>query len=260
MATFADQAAIAIENVRLFNETKEALEHQKASGEVLAAISGSIADAQPVFDKIVKSCERLFAGRIVGLNLVGEDGLIHLGAYLGSGRTGLERIFPLPVNPDSGSGLAIVEARVVHYPDAAAETVPPATRQGCSAVGIQSVIFAPVLWEGRGIGAIFVGRDYVSSFSDKEDRSVAHVLRPGGDRHPERAPVPRDPREERSARSGEPAQVRVPRQHEPRAAHAAERDHRLLGSPERALLRRAEREAGGVRQGHPRLRASICCR
>jgi len=168
MATFADQAAIAIENVRLFNETKEALEQQKASGEVLAAISSSIADAQPVFDKIVQSCERLFAGRIVGLNLVGEDGLIHLGAYLGSGRTGLEQIFPLPVNPDSGSGLAIVEARVVHYPDAKAAAVPPATRQGCAAVGIQSVIFAPVLWEGRGIGAIFVGRDYVSSFSDKE--------------------------------------------------------------------------------------------
>ena len=168
MTTFADQAAIAIENVRLFNETKEALEQQKASGEVLAAISSSIADAQPVFDKIVQSCERLFAGRIVGLNLVGEDGLIHLGAYLGSGRTGLERIFPLPVNPDSGSGLAIVEARVVHYPDATSPTVPPATRQGCAAVGIQSVIFAPVLWEGRGIGAIFVGRDHVSSFTDKE--------------------------------------------------------------------------------------------
>jgi PAS domain S-box-containing protein len=168
MTTFADQAAIAIENVRLFNETKEALEQQKASGEVLAAISSSIADAQPVFDKIVKSCERLFAGRIVGLNLVGEDGLIRLGAYLGSGRAGLEQIFPLPVNPDSGSGLAIVETRVVHYPDATAETVPPATRQGCAAVGIRSVIFAPVLWEGRGVGAIFVGRDHVSSFSEKE--------------------------------------------------------------------------------------------
>jgi signal transduction histidine kinase len=73
------------------------------------------------------------------------------------------------VNSESGSGLAIVEARVVHYPDAQhGEEVPPATRIGCSATGIRSVTFAPVLWQGRGIGAIFVGRDFVSSFSDKE--------------------------------------------------------------------------------------------
>jgi PAS domain S-box-containing protein len=169
MATFADQAAIAIENVRLFNETKEALEQQKASGEVLSVISSSIADAQPVFDKITESCERLFAGFIVGLNLVGDDGLIRNGAYHGPGREGFARIFPLQVNSESGSGLAIVEARVVHYPDAQhGEEVPPATRIGCSATGIRSVIFAPVLWQGRGIGAIFVGRDFVSSFSDKE--------------------------------------------------------------------------------------------
>jgi PAS domain S-box-containing protein len=169
MTTFADQAAIAIENVRLFNETREALEQQKASGEVLAAISSSIADAQPVFDKIIESCERLFAGRIIGLNLVGEDGLIRIGAYHGAGREALERVFPLPVNSDSGSGLAIVEARVVHYPDAQhGAEVPAATRQGCAAVGIRSVIFSPVLWEGRGVGAIFVGRDFISSFSAKE--------------------------------------------------------------------------------------------
>ncbi|HEV8096122.1 MAG TPA: GAF domain-containing protein, partial [Burkholderiales bacterium] len=169
MTTFADQAAIAIENVRLFNETKEALEQQKASGEVLAAISSSIADAQPVFDKIIESCERLFAGRIVGLNLVGEDGLIRIGAYHGTGRENFERIFPLPLDASSGSGLAIVEARIVHYPDAQhGAEVPPATRQGCVAVGIKSVLFSPVLWEGRGVGAIFVGRDFISSFSEKE--------------------------------------------------------------------------------------------
>ena len=63
MRTFGDQAAIALENVRLFNETKEALDQQRASGEVLAAISSSIADTAPVFDKILMSCERLFAGK-----------------------------------------------------------------------------------------------------------------------------------------------------------------------------------------------------
>src|SRR5213596_2020447 len=95
LKTFADQAVIAIQNARLFNETKEALEQQQASGEVLAAISNSIADTKPVFEKILESCERLFAGKTVVINLVGEDGLLHLGAYHGPGREEFEKIFPV---------------------------------------------------------------------------------------------------------------------------------------------------------------------
>jgi PAS domain S-box-containing protein len=168
LETFADQAVIAIENVRLFRETAEALEQQKASGEVLQAISSSIADTAPVFDKILESCQRLFAGTIVGLNLVREDGMLHIGAYHGAHRGEFERIFPIPLAPESGSGLSILERRVVHYPDAEQDEVPERTRRGCKAIGIKSAIFAPVLWEGRGLGAIFVGRDHMSSFSEKE--------------------------------------------------------------------------------------------
>src|SRR5205814_9332446 len=79
--TFADQAAIAIENVRLFNETTEALEPQKASGDVLGTISSSIADAKPVFDKILESCKRLFEGNLIGVNLATPDDLVQLVAY-----------------------------------------------------------------------------------------------------------------------------------------------------------------------------------
>ena len=93
LETFADQAVIAIENVRLFNETKEALDHQKASAEVLQVIELG-ADTKPVFEKILESSERLFAGRNLGICLVGDDGAIHLSAYHGPNREELIAALP----------------------------------------------------------------------------------------------------------------------------------------------------------------------
>ncbi|HET9338715.1 MAG TPA: ATP-binding protein, partial [Casimicrobiaceae bacterium] len=169
LKTFTEQAVIALQNSRLFNETREALEQQKASGEVLAAISSSIADTAPVFEKILESCEHLFSGRIVGINLVGDDGLLHVGAYHGAGREALLAMFPLAVDERSGSGAAIVRRGVVHYPDVdAGPEVPEGTRRACAATGQRAVVFAPMLWEGRGVGVIFVGRPTPGPFSDKD--------------------------------------------------------------------------------------------
>ncbi|MGE5128484.1 MAG: GAF domain-containing protein [Sphingomonadaceae bacterium] len=168
LKTFADQAVIAIENVRLFNETKEALEQQKASAEVLEVIGGSVADTKPVFDKILESCARLFGGRYVGITLVGEDGMVHGGAYRGPSEKEFRNIFPVPLNNDSGTGRAILERRVLHYPDLHASGVPAAVRRGSGPLGTKSMILAPMLWEGKGIGAIVVGREVAGAFTDKE--------------------------------------------------------------------------------------------
>src|SRR5262249_5856264 len=77
LQTFADQAVIAIENVRLFNETKEALEQQTATSEILRAISQSPTDVQPVFDTIVRNAVRL-CGALYGTVTRTEGDLIHL--------------------------------------------------------------------------------------------------------------------------------------------------------------------------------------
>jgi len=91
---------------------REALDQQRASGEVLAAISSSIADTAPVFDKILASCERLFAGKVGQINLIDDDGMVHLAAYHGPGMAEMDNIFPFPVDDRSSTGLSI-ERRAV---------------------------------------------------------------------------------------------------------------------------------------------------
>jgi putative methionine-R-sulfoxide reductase with GAF domain len=135
---------------------------------VLAAISSSIDDTAPVFERILTSCETLFGGKVAGISLIGDDGLIHLREYHGPNREGLERVFPLPADGSSGSGLCVSTMSVVHYPDVDAEAVPENTRIACHAVGYRSVIFAPMMWKERGIGVIFVGRDLQGPFSPQD--------------------------------------------------------------------------------------------
>ncbi|HET9670197.1 MAG TPA: GAF domain-containing protein [Casimicrobiaceae bacterium] len=170
LQTFGDQAAIALENVRLFNETKEALDQQRASGEVLAAISNSIADTGPVFEKILSSAERLFAGNVIAINLVGEDGRIRVAAYRGPNREELERAaFNERDDSSSGTGLAIARREVLHFADVANDpNVPPGMRRGAAVSNVRAAMTAPMLWEGKGLGAIVVGRAYAGAFSGKE--------------------------------------------------------------------------------------------
>ncbi|KPK06801.1 MAG: hypothetical protein AMJ64_08250, partial [Betaproteobacteria bacterium SG8_39] len=166
--TFADQAVIAIENVRLFNETREALERQKASAEVLSAISGSIADTKPVFDKITESCERLFAGDLVGVTVVSDTSQIVLAAYHGPNEAALRDVYPLPLSQDSGTGSAILDAAVKHYADIDAPGVPAGVVAGCRVLQNKAIVFAPLISGGRGIGAIWVGRMRAGAFSERD--------------------------------------------------------------------------------------------
>jgi GAF domain-containing protein len=168
LKTFAEQAVIAIQNARLFNETREALEQQRASGEVLSAISSSISDTTPVFETIMHSCQRLFAGDTVGLTLVRGDGMIDIGAYRGPGGEALRKLFPQPLSRATASGLAILDRKVISYADADADEVPKVTRDSLHAVGMRSATFAPMVSEGRAIGVIWVVRSVTGALSDKQ--------------------------------------------------------------------------------------------
>ena len=164
---FADQAVIAIENVRLFEETKESLEQQKATADILRCISSSMADTQPVFDKILDSCKHLFGGDELDVLLVDEQDRLQVAAYVGKARETIAATFPAPVM-GSAPGRAITERRVVHYADVInAPDIPSVIRRMGQIVGYHSVAFAPMLWEDRGIGVVGIARSR-GAFSDRE--------------------------------------------------------------------------------------------
>jgi two-component system, NtrC family, sensor kinase len=154
------------EIARLTRELREALEQQKASAEILSVISGS-ADPQPVFEKILASCKHLFGGDELSVLLVDEQDQLIIAAYLGDYYDVVSPTFPTPVER-APIGRAIRERRVLHWPDVINDDdVPGVVRKTAEIIGYRSMVFAPMLWESRGIGAIGVARS-IGPFKPKE--------------------------------------------------------------------------------------------
>jgi GAF domain-containing protein len=168
LKTFADQAVIAIENVRLFNETKDALERQTATAEILRVISSSPTDVQPVFDAIVRSAARLCDG--VFCNLFRFDGaLVHLVAAYNLSPEALKlarQVFPAPLTRELTAGRAILDRDVTHIPDI--EKDPELDPSFARAMGARSALTVPMFRDGRPIGTINVGRAEPGPFSSKQ--------------------------------------------------------------------------------------------
>ena len=173
LQTFADQAVIAIENVRLFNETKEALEQQTATAEILRVISGSVTDVQPVFDVIVRSCAALFDDTSVTLRLARDNVLVrrawHHPPWRGD-KVGIPS--DIPIDRESGWGLCVLESRLVHMPDLLQLADEYPLVKILVAMGMRSALIAPLLRNGKAFGGIGLNRRTPGAFSEKEIRLV----------------------------------------------------------------------------------------
>jgi signal transduction histidine kinase len=176
LKTFADQAVIAVENVRLFRELQarnadlaDALARQTATGEILRVVSSSPTDVQPVFDAIVRSAVKLCDGLFsTAFRFDGE--LLHLAAQHNVSVEGLaefRRIYPARATRGLPVGRAIVDRAVVHIPDVDLdpENQHPALAR---AIGWRSALIAPMLREGVPIGVVTVGRALPGRFSESE--------------------------------------------------------------------------------------------
>jgi PAS domain S-box-containing protein len=176
LKTFADQAVIAIHNVRLFRELEarnrdltETLEQQTATGEILRVISSSPTDIQPIFDIIAESSVRLCGAEVSTVTRWDGD-LIHVGAIFGSNAEGvaaLRRTFPMRPGPAGGAARVIQERAIVHIPDVLADSS-YRIQEAAVAAGFRALLGVPMLRDGRAIGAITVGRAEPGTFSDPQ--------------------------------------------------------------------------------------------
>ena len=169
LQTFADQAVIAIQNARLFNELDESLRYQTATGDVLRIVGSSLSDAQPVFEAIAKSGHRLFDGANINISLV-RDNVMHLAVFEGSEtirETLKNNFYPRPVDRFPAME-RVVRDHKINIGDIEASDFPPEGKQAARLGGDRSIMAAPMLREDAVIGAIFVSRSTVGEFTDKQ--------------------------------------------------------------------------------------------
>jgi GAF domain-containing protein len=176
LQTFADQAVIAIQNVRLFTELQarnreltDSLARQTATGDVLRAISRAQTDAQPVFDIIAESAQRL-CGAGFGQVALFDGALLHMTAFHNVNPEGMEalrRRFPAPADRGSTMGRALETREVVQIPDVL-EDPAYAFKGELQTMGFRSLLAVPMVRKGEPIGAIGVGRPERGAFPDEQ--------------------------------------------------------------------------------------------
>jgi signal transduction histidine kinase len=163
LETFADQAVIALENVRLFQELKESLEQQTATSEILGVIASSPTEIQPVLNAVAENAARLCEAKDAQIRLV-EGNATRLAASFGTLAASELR----PIIPEMPSGRAILTRKTLHIPDLQERQEEFPESVGVHFFGIRTFLSAPMLREGTPIGVINIRREEVRPFSDRQ--------------------------------------------------------------------------------------------
>ena len=145
--TFADQAMIAIENARLFNQTQEALKRETATSEILRVISQSPTNARPVFDAIVSAAVRSLRCDMAAILLRDGDVYDHIA---GATTQGLMKLPPgrPPIDPSANFPSRVFLAKeTLHLPDWSRIDLPEHERNIQVALGVNSALYLPLLRE-----------------------------------------------------------------------------------------------------------------
>jgi GAF domain-containing protein/anti-sigma regulatory factor (Ser/Thr protein kinase) len=173
LKTFADQAVIAIENTRLFEEVQartrelqESLEYQTATSEVLAVISRSKFDLKPVLDAIARVASSLAADDV--LIQLSEGDYLRLAAHHGPGPINPNRP-RFPIGRNWVSGRAVVDRRPIHVHDlASAGDEFSLGRDLARQIGHRTTLAIPLLRENEAVGCLTLRRFEVQPFSEKQ--------------------------------------------------------------------------------------------
>jgi two-component system, NtrC family, sensor kinase len=175
VATFADQAVIAIENARLFDEVQartrdltESLQQQTATADVLKVISRSAFDLPTVLQALVESVTRLVAADEAIITRR-RDGAFYRAESVGFSDEFLKFVRTVPVVPERGSavGRALLDGVVVHIPDVEAD--PEYTFDSAQRLGdFRSLLAVPMLREGAPVGVILLTRKEPLAFTAKQ--------------------------------------------------------------------------------------------
>jgi signal transduction histidine kinase len=181
LRAFANQAVIAIENVRLFTELEarnrelsQALERETATGGILRAIATSPTDPSSVFAAILENTLRLCGATIGSVNL--SDGQqVSIAAIRGPAGLldAVKSTFPRRLT-DSGLATRVIrEGVVVHVPELLED--PTSLREIDERSGMRAQLFVPMLRESRCIGALTIARDSPGLFSEAQV-ALMHTL------------------------------------------------------------------------------------
>jgi signal transduction histidine kinase/HAMP domain-containing protein len=170
--TFARQAAIAIDNVRLFNETKEALEQQTATSEMLGAISRTTFELDPVLKALIENATRLCKADN-GFVYIRDGDVYRVTANYGAASEHLEfmRAHPVKAGMDTLVARTVLTRQIVHIDDA--KTDPKYHwNEARDLLGFRTMLGVPMLREGEPIGVVGMWREQVRPFTPRETQLV----------------------------------------------------------------------------------------